>query len=74
MWDLTEDEDDVAKRQRNTELVRGDGRILELRGNIETALSSLVSIWNGDSEVADVSFLSCIVKVYRGLMKSQYHL
>jgi hypothetical protein len=59
MWDLTEDEDDVAKRQRNTELVRGDGRILELRGNIETALSSLVSVWNGDGEVADVSSLSC---------------
>jgi len=55
MWDLTEDEDDVARRQRNTELVRGDVRILELRGNIETALSSLVSVWNGDSEVADVS-------------------
>ena len=55
MWDLTEDEDDVARRQRNTELVRGDVRILELRGNIETALSSLVSVWNRDSEVADVS-------------------
>lgn len=57
MWDLTEDEEAIEGRKRATELVRSDGRILELRGGIESALGSLVSVWNGDSEVADVSLL-----------------
>jgi hypothetical protein len=56
MWDLTEDEEDVSARTQATELARQDGRIQELRGNIELALSNLVVVWNGDSEVADVSF------------------
>jgi hypothetical protein len=57
MWDLTEDEEAIEGRKRATEAVRSDGRILELRGGIESALGSLVSVWNGDSEVADVSRL-----------------
>ena len=55
MWDLNEDEEAVEGRKRQTEEVRGDARIMELRGGIESALGSLVSVWNGDSEVADVS-------------------
>lgn len=55
MWDLTEDEEDIAVRNEGTRLAREDGRINELRGNIESALSTLVSVWNGDGEVADVS-------------------
>jgi len=55
MWDLTEDEEAVSARTQATELARQDGRIQESRGNIELALSNLVVVWNGDSEVADVS-------------------
>jgi len=54
MWDLNEDEESVENRKRATELVRSDGRIVELRSGIESALGGLVSVWNGDSEVADV--------------------
>ena len=54
MWDLTEDEESVESRKRATEMVRSDGRIVELRSGIESALGGLVSVWNGDSEVADV--------------------
>jgi len=57
MWDLNEDEEAVEGRKRQTEEVRGDVRIMELRGGIESALGSLVSVWNGDSEVADVSLV-----------------
>jgi hypothetical protein len=58
MWDLNEDEEVVERRKRDTEVVRGDVRIMELRGGIESALSSLVSVWNGDNEVADVRLSS----------------
>lgn len=54
MWDLTEDEESVESRKRATETVRSDGRIVELRSGIESALGGLVNVWNGDSEVADV--------------------
>lgn len=54
MWDLSEDEEEVSARTRAAEIARLDGRIQELRGNIETALTSLVVVWNGDGEVADV--------------------
>jgi len=54
MWDLTEDEESVESRKRATEMVRSDGRIVELRSGIERALGGLVNVWNGDSEVADV--------------------
>jgi len=57
MWDLAEDEESVESRKRATELVRSDGRIVELRSGIENALGGLVSVWNGDSEVADVRLL-----------------
>lgn len=56
MWDLTEDEEDVARRNEGIRVAREhDPRIRDLRANIETSLSSLVSVWNGDGEVADVS-------------------
>jgi len=32
MWDLNEDEEAVEGRKRQTEEVRGDARIMELRG------------------------------------------
>jgi hypothetical protein len=54
MWDLNEDEESIENRKRATEAGRSDGRIVELRSGIESALGGLVSIWNGDSEVADV--------------------
>lgn len=61
MWDLTEDEEDVARRNEATRMARDTGRITELRGNIEAALSTLVGVWNGDGEVADVSRVSTSV-------------
>jgi hypothetical protein len=54
MWDLTEDENDVENRKRAAEAARSDARIMELRRNVEGALGSLVGVWNGDGEVADV--------------------
>jgi hypothetical protein len=54
MWDLNEDEESIENRKRATEAGRSDARIVELRSGIESALAGLVSVWNGDSEVADV--------------------
>jgi hypothetical protein len=70
MWDLNEDEEVVERRKRDTEVVRGDVRIMELRGGIESALSSLVSVWNGDNEVADVRLSS---KAQRTQIESWYN-
>lgn len=59
MWDLTEDEEDVARRNEGIRQAREHNpRVRELRASIETALSILVGVWNGDGEVADVSLLS----------------
>lgn len=55
MWDLTEDEEDVSRRNESVRLAKDTDRIRELRGGIENALSTLVGVWNGDGEVADVS-------------------
>lgn len=55
MWDLTEDEEDVARRNEGVRVAKETDRIRELRGGIEAALSNLVAVWNGDGEVADVS-------------------
>lgn len=57
MWDLTEDEEDVARRNEGVRIAKETDRIRELRGGIEAALSTLVGVWNGDGEVADVSQL-----------------
>ena len=55
MWDLTEDEEDVARRNESVRVAKETDRIRKLRGGIEAALSTVVGVWNGDGEVADVS-------------------
>lgn len=53
MFDLAED--DEATKERAILQTRNDPRLVDLRRRIEEAIRASVSVWDGDSEVADVS-------------------
>ena len=52
------DEDEQAKRDAATMQARSDGRIIDLRSALEMCMQGLVHVFQGDGEVADVSWIN----------------
>ena len=55
MFDL-ESDDTSEERDKAVAAVRDDPVLVSLRHRIESAIQSVVQVWNGDSDVAEVSW------------------
>jgi hypothetical protein len=55
MFDLTDEGDEGTDKEDAIRLAREDARMISLRRGIESCIYGVVSVWNGDGEIADVS-------------------
>ena len=55
LFETSETEENLARRAAEMEEAKQREDVVKLRESIETCLSMVVTSWNGDGEIADVS-------------------
>ena len=63
MFDLVDETVDPKDKQAAVAAARLDGRAIALRERIERSVASVVQVWTGDGEIADVSRCQLAVSV-----------
>lgn len=56
IFDLSDEGPSSEEKEEAIRAARQDPRLSALRAKIEDAVKGVVSVWNGDGEVAEVSF------------------